>query len=224
MANSNKNLVITPNIGSANDPNIVFSGADASTAAQNITLTAYPTNGGTLSFDGSAGQLFSLTNSMSGTIFSANDVSGIPSLEILDTGLVKIAQYSGNVLLGTSTDTGLAKLQIVGSVSLTGSILHSPTGRSIYGPNPTWSSYLYLGGDGVNGITRTASIASIVTTNGNVHIDSGSDKSIYLNYYSGTGGILFGNGTSAGVTATLSAAGIFTATAITSSSTVSGAR
>ena len=213
MANSNKNLVITPNIGSANDPNIVFSGADASTAAQNITLTAYPTNGGTLSFDGSAGQLFSVTNSMSGTIFSANDVSGIPSLEILDTGLVKIAQYSGNILLGTSTDTGLAKLQIVGSVSLTGNILHSPTGRSIYGPNPTWSSYLYLGGDGVNGITRTASIASIVTTNGNVHIDSGSDKSIYLNYYSGTGGIQFGNGTSAGVTATLSAGGIFTSTA-----------
>ena len=211
MANSNKNLVITPNIGSANDPNIVFSGADASTAAQNITLTAYPTNGGTLSFDGSAGQLFSVTNSMSGTIFSANDVSGIPSLEILDTGLVKIAQYSGNVLLGTSTDTGLAKLQITGSVSLTGNILHSPTGRSIYGPNPTWSSYLYVGGDGVNGITRTASIASIVTTNGNVHIDSGSDKSIYLNHYSGTGGIQFGNGAT-GVTATLSAAGVFTTT------------
>lgn len=120
MALSNKNIVISPNIGAAADPKIVFSGADASTAAQNITLTAYPTNGGTLSFDGSVGQLFSVTNSMTGTIFSVNDVSGMPSIEVLDNGLVKIGQYSGNVLLGSGTDTGLAKLQVTGAVNVTG--------------------------------------------------------------------------------------------------------
>ena len=38
MALSDKNIVITPNIGATDDPKIVFSGADASTAAQNITL------------------------------------------------------------------------------------------------------------------------------------------------------------------------------------------
>ena len=215
MALTDKNIVITPNIGAALDPKMVFSGADASTAAQNITLTVYPTNGGTLSFDGSTGQLFSVTNSMSGTIFSANDVSGIPSIEVLDTGLVKIAQYSGNLLLGSGTDTGLAKLQVTGSLSLTGNALHSPTSRSIYGPNPTWSSYLYVGGDGVNGITRTGSIASIAATNGNMHIDSGSDKAMYFNFYSGTGGFNFGNGTSSGIPATISGAGVFNGTNVT---------
>ena len=86
MANSDKNIVITPNISSTTDyAKIVFSGADSSTSAQNITLRAYPTNGGTLSFEGSAGQLMSIANTMSGTIFSANDVSGIPSIEVLDT-------------------------------------------------------------------------------------------------------------------------------------------
>lgn len=214
MALTDRNILVVPNIGSASDPKIVFSGADASTAAQNITLTAYPTNGGTLSFDGSAGQLFSVTNSMSGTIFSANDVSGIPSIEVLDTGLVKLAQYSGNVLLGTGTDTGLAKLQVTGSLSLTGNALHSPTSRSIYGPNPTWSSYLYVGGDGVNGISRTNSIASIVTTDGNMHIDSGSSKTMYLNFYSGTGGVYFGNGAS-NYNATISAAGAFNGSNVT---------
>jgi hypothetical protein len=109
MALSNKNIVITPNIGAAADPKIVFSGADATTTAQNITITAYPTSNGTLSFDGSTGQLFSVTNSMTGTIFSVNDVSGMPSIEVLDTGLVKIGQYSGHEVLGTGTDTGLAK-------------------------------------------------------------------------------------------------------------------
>ena len=105
MANTDKNIVITPNNGSSTaDPKIVFSGADASNGAQNITLQVYPTNNGTVSFEGSAGQLFSITNNLSGTIFSVNDVSGIPSIEVLDTGLVKMAQYSGNVCIGYSSD------------------------------------------------------------------------------------------------------------------------
>jgi hypothetical protein len=116
MATSDKNIVITPNIGQTADPKIVFSGADAALGPQNITLQVYPTSNGTLSFEGSAGQLFSITNSLTGTIFSVNDVSGIPSIEVLDTGLVKLAQYSGNVLLGTHTDNGTDKLQVNGSV------------------------------------------------------------------------------------------------------------
>ena len=117
MANTDKNIVITPNIGSSTaDPKIVFSGADASTAAQNITLQVYPTNNGTLSFEGNAGQLFSITNSMSGTIYSVNDVSGIPSIEVLDTGTIKLGQYSGSILLGTGTDNGTDKLQVNGSI------------------------------------------------------------------------------------------------------------
>lgn len=119
MAHSDKNILITPNIGSTTaDPKIVFSGADATTGPQNITLRVYPTNSGTLSFEGSAGQLFSITNSMSGTIYSVNDMSGIPSIEVLDTGIVKIAQYSGNVLLGTGTDDGVSKLQVSGSANV----------------------------------------------------------------------------------------------------------
>ena len=120
MANSAKNIVITPNIGSSTaDPKIVFSGADASTAAQNITLQIYPTANGTLSFEGSAGQLFSVTNTLTGSIFSVNDVSGIPSIEVIDTGVVKLAQYSGDVLLGSGTDDGVNKLQVNGSVKAT---------------------------------------------------------------------------------------------------------
>jgi hypothetical protein len=122
MALSDKNLVITPNIGAAADPKIVFSGADASTGAQNITLQVYPTNSGTLSFEGSAGQLFSISNTMTGTIFAANDVSGVPSIEVLDTGLVKLAQYGGNVLLGSGTDNATDKLQVTGSISATSGI------------------------------------------------------------------------------------------------------
>ena len=112
MANTDKDILITPNNGSSSaDPKIEFKGADASTSAQTITATAYPTNNGTLSFDGSAGQLFSITNDMTGTIFSVNDVSGIPSIEVDDDGTIRLAEYSGNVLIGQSTDSG-EKLQV----------------------------------------------------------------------------------------------------------------
>jgi hypothetical protein len=37
------------------------------------------------------------------SVFSANDVSGIPSIEVLDTGLVKLAQYNGQVTISTGT-------------------------------------------------------------------------------------------------------------------------
>lgn len=69
MANSDKDIVITPNRGSSTaDPKIVFSGASSTLGPQNITAYAYPTNNGTVSFEGSAGQLFSITNSLTGTI------------------------------------------------------------------------------------------------------------------------------------------------------------
>jgi hypothetical protein len=119
MANSDKNILITPNISSSTgDPTITFSGANASVGPQNIYARVYPTSNGTLSFEGSAGQLFSITNNLTGTIFSVNDISGMPSIEVLDTGTVKIAQYSGNVLMGGTATDGVSKLQVTGSANV----------------------------------------------------------------------------------------------------------
>lgn len=108
MALSDKNILITPNIGASADPTIVLSGADATTAAQNISLTMYPTSNGTLSFEGSAGQLLSVTNNLStGTIFSVNDISGMPSLSIDASGAIDIAPYGGSTKFnGSSYFTG----------------------------------------------------------------------------------------------------------------------
>lgn len=122
MALSDKNIVITPNIGSSNDPQIVFSGADASTGPQNITIKAYPYNSGTLSIEGSSGQLFSISNTLTGSLFAVNDISGIPSIEVLDTGAVKLAQYNGAVIVGGSAWDGSSKLQVNGTITETSSI------------------------------------------------------------------------------------------------------
>lgn len=116
MALTDKDIIITPNRGQAAEPKIEFRGASSTLGPQTISLNVYPTDNGTISFEGSAGQLFSITNTLSGTIYSVNDVSGIPSIEVLDTGLVKLAQYGGNVLIGTGTDDG-TKLQVSGGIS-----------------------------------------------------------------------------------------------------------
>ena len=102
MANTYKNIVVTPSRNSnSDDPKITFSGANT-TANTDITLRMYPTSNGTLSFEGSAGQLFSINNDLTGTIYSVNDVSGIPSLAVYANGQVDVARFSGNTFFGTN--------------------------------------------------------------------------------------------------------------------------
>lgn len=96
-------LLITPYNGSTTagqDPTIKFRGTGNST---DITLRVAAD--GNLSFEGTAGQLMSITNSLTGTLFAVNDISGIPSIEVLDTGLVKINEFNGNLQIGGTTNT-----------------------------------------------------------------------------------------------------------------------
>lgn len=123
MAQTDKNIVITPNIGQTADPKIAYSGANASVTAQTITMYVYPDSNGTLSWEGSAGQLLSVTNSLTGTLFSVNDVSGIPSITVQDTGQVTLAPYVGNLVIGNTTDSNVAKAQVTGSMALNGMML-----------------------------------------------------------------------------------------------------
>lgn len=116
MSLSDKNILITPNNNQSADPKIEFRGASASLGPQTITLNVYSTSSGTLSFEGSAGQLFSITNDLTGTIFSVNDVSGIPSIEVNADGSISVARYGGNVGIGVFP-SGNYKLEVNGSIS-----------------------------------------------------------------------------------------------------------
>jgi len=77
---------------------------------------------GTLSFSGSNGQLFSVTDDMTGVIFSVNDMSGVPSIEVDDDGTIRLAELFGNVLIGTDVDDGINKLQVNGDVTLSNDV------------------------------------------------------------------------------------------------------
>jgi hypothetical protein len=97
------------------------------------TISAIMLSTDTLSFSGDSGQLFSITDSLSGTIFAVNDISGVPSIEVDDDGTIRFAETFGNVLIGTTTNDGTNKLQISGSASVSGNITVSGTvdGRDV---------------------------------------------------------------------------------------------
>ena len=78
-------------------------------------------------------------------------------------------------------------------------------GSTLYGPNSSWSQYLRVGGNGNADTTN----ASVVATDGNLHLDARSGGyTTYINYYKGTGGIRFGNGAS-GYVGSITSAGNF---------------
>lgn len=64
-----------------------------------------------------------------------------------------------------------------------------------FAPTSSWGVTLRIGGNGDNspGVDK---VASIKTTDGDIHLDPGPSKSIYLGYYRGNGSIRFGNGSS----------------------------
>ena len=57
-----------------------------------------------------------------------------------------------------------------------------------FGPNSTWGAMLRVGGNGLTDTTK----ASVVTTDGNLHLDGADTHGVYLNYYSS--GPVYANG------------------------------
>ena len=81
-----------------------------------IDIVPYDTqDNGTLSFEGSAGQLFSITNNLtSGSIFSVNDVSGIPSIDVDADGTIQLAPFGATEYVGIGTTNPSEKLHVNG--------------------------------------------------------------------------------------------------------------
>lgn len=85
------------------------------------TITSAMLNGGTLSWSGVAGQLFSITDSLTGTIFSVNDISGIPLITANASGVVSFVTTGGFVSYGAS-----AAVTAAGTVQANATLLTRP--------------------------------------------------------------------------------------------------
>jgi len=134
---------------------------------------------------------------------------GIVTTWALRSAIESVAGYGWTWESGSTTGQPSVVMELRSSDGLLrplGGITLPAGKRAVFENNPTWGAQLVVGGDGINGITRSATVASVVTTNGNLHLDCGdASRGVHLNYYSG-GYVVFGNGAS-NISASMDSAG-----------------
>jgi len=148
------NILINPNSGimefntgvagtSSFIPNINFTGGSSYSVRLShdnlggLNITSYVTGSGVyysgidrFSVDGNNGRLFSVTDTLSGSVFSVNDIAGLPILEVFDDNSVVMGAFNRNdfILTGNSLglggipNTGTTKLLVSGNVLVGGNI------------------------------------------------------------------------------------------------------
>jgi hypothetical protein len=137
----------------------------------------------------SKGRITSVTNT---------SITGINASSVAAAGSNTQIQFNdSNVFAGNANLTFNKLTNTFATSSITAnSITIAGDGSALYGPNSTWAQYLRVGGNGNADTTN----ASVVTTNGNLHLDAKNGAfATYINYYKGTSGVNFGNGAGATV-------------------------
>ena len=100
--------------------------------------------------DGAAGRLFSVNDSLSGSLFSVNTIAGLPVMEAFSDNTVRIGQYGQKVLfisqsrVGIGTETPTALLHITSS---TGNIFEVDGSGSIAALSVSSSGRIGIGTD-----------------------------------------------------------------------------
>ena len=134
-----------------------------------------------LDVQGSQGQLFSVTDQLSGSLFSVNDISGVPVLEAFSDSTVKIGQYLSEAIVVSGSTA-----RITGSIAMagfsSGSVLFAGLGGSISQNNASlfWDNVNGRLGIGTNAPTSTLDIRGKVNirTSGNCELDFTDGSSI----------------------------------------------
>ena len=120
-----------------------------------------------LDIQGSQGQLFSVTDQLSGSLFAVSDISGIPVMEAFSDNTVRIGRY------------GFEAIKVSGSVaSVTGSFTGSFTGSLFGTASQALTASFLLGGGGGSGagfpFTGSASITGSLRVSGSTNISASS--------------------------------------------------
>ena len=109
MATSDRDILITPNTSTSNDPKIEFKGGGtAAGSASTITMTALPKgpNEGVVDFKSAYGDTIAAFGEVNtGSLFSVTDDLGATRFEVNETGVVNTSQNSGALGLPVGTTT-----------------------------------------------------------------------------------------------------------------------
>lgn len=107
-------------------PNMLFTGSGVNDTPIRLKVlsshASASTSGTALSFEGTQGQLFGVTDNLSsGTIFSVNDITGLPMIEVDASGDVKVGRFANSVVLYSPSVSGSVQgnLDVTGAFSAT---------------------------------------------------------------------------------------------------------
>jgi hypothetical protein len=126
-----------------------------------INITSYMTAASAinrLTIDGTQGRLFSVTDNLTGSLMSVNDIAGLPILEVFDTPAVVMGSFNTNTLVVSGTKVGIGTnnptnpLTVSGNMNATGNIY---VGTSCSGATST-PAYVHTGNNFSNGVTDSS--------------------------------------------------------------------
>lgn len=151
-----------------------YTGSALITGSLGVTGSVSITKSGStvFSIDGSSGQLFSVTDSLSGSLFSVNTAAGLPVIEAFSDNTVNIGKFgsyglivNGNVVRATGSFTGSFTGSLFGTASWSVSASFARTASFI---NPLTQSVFISGSTQITGSTA---IKGDFTVNGATTVD-----------------------------------------------------
>jgi hypothetical protein len=131
-------------------PKMVFTGSGVTdTPIRMKVLSSHAsasTSGTALAFEGTEGQLFGITDNLSsGTIFSVNDITGLPAISYDASGDLKIGEFASSATLYTSRGVYLSS----GIPAITTSAIYDSGGALHYNGAAVGGGSNYTAGSGL---------------------------------------------------------------------------
>jgi hypothetical protein len=141
---------ISPSTGFAVNTSASITGS-LTVSASTVAATLQGSGSTVLTVNGSLGNLFQVTDTLSGSLFSVNTISGLPVIEAFSDNTVRIGQFGQRALFVSQSKVGIGKesalngiLDVSGSVTVTGSVIATSFTGSLLGTASlaTTSSYV----------------------------------------------------------------------------------
>jgi len=132
-----------------------YTGSAQITGSLGVTgsVEIYKSGSTVFNIEGSQGTLFTVTDELSGSLFSVNDISGFPILEVFSDDTVKLGTYNAEAII-VSGSTATASGSFSGSFQGDGVNLTNISGSSLYSNVRTYK--LELGVSSTSAITTGA--------------------------------------------------------------------
>ena len=135
------------------------------------STTIYSSGSNVFAVDGTSGRLFSIDDSLSGSLFAVNTAAGLPIIEAFSDNTIRMGQYGRQVLYISQSSIGLGKesalnafLDISGSVAITGSLfIKGPVSASNFSGSLLGTASYANNADLLDGVH----LASLATTGSN---------------------------------------------------------